>query len=269
MIHTDPLAACLPKANQSRPGPAWSPAPSSPARPRSAAARPGPAWRRSCRFTAAAAPAGHSVGHGLARRRHLPGAPGSPAGPGDRSWARTGQAPRSSGPEPPLKSPIPSLGPPATISGQHSPEQDITRAAAHDRRGRPGQPGHRRLQPGGERGRRGELSASAPSACCGSPASRSACCAAWSPWKARLPLWSSRAGIERGRGSWPSGVVSQVRARSTRSGRQEPAYYSIVLAGLAASLGVIASTLPLLERITGPENRQQRMIRPEAEMWTS
>ncbi len=30
-------------------------------------------------------------------------------------------------------------------------------------------------------------------------------------------------------------------------------YYLIVAAGLAASLGVIASTLPLLTRITGPE----------------
>jgi hypothetical protein len=30
-------------------------------------------------------------------------------------------------------------------------------------------------------------------------------------------------------------------------------YYVIVVAGLAASLGIIASTLPLLERITGPE----------------
>ena len=30
-------------------------------------------------------------------------------------------------------------------------------------------------------------------------------------------------------------------------------YYLIVFAGLAASLGVIASTLPLLQRITGPE----------------
>jgi hypothetical protein len=30
-------------------------------------------------------------------------------------------------------------------------------------------------------------------------------------------------------------------------------YYLIVAAGLVASLGVIASTLPLLERITGPE----------------
>jgi predicted lysophospholipase L1 biosynthesis ABC-type transport system permease subunit len=30
-------------------------------------------------------------------------------------------------------------------------------------------------------------------------------------------------------------------------------YYLVVLAGLAASLGVIASTLPLLRRITGPE----------------
>ena len=30
-------------------------------------------------------------------------------------------------------------------------------------------------------------------------------------------------------------------------------YYLIVLAGLAASLAVIACTLPLLERITGPE----------------
>jgi len=32
-----------------------------------------------------------------------------------------------------------------------------------------------------------------------------------------------------------------------------PGYYLIVLAGLAASLAIIASTLPLLSRITGPE----------------
>jgi hypothetical protein len=30
-------------------------------------------------------------------------------------------------------------------------------------------------------------------------------------------------------------------------------YYAIVLTGLVASLGVIASTMPLLRRITGPE----------------
>jgi hypothetical protein len=30
-------------------------------------------------------------------------------------------------------------------------------------------------------------------------------------------------------------------------------YYLIVLVGLVASLGIIGSTLPLLERITGPE----------------
>jgi hypothetical protein len=30
-------------------------------------------------------------------------------------------------------------------------------------------------------------------------------------------------------------------------------YYLIVLAGLVASLGIIASILPLLQRITGPE----------------
>jgi hypothetical protein len=32
-----------------------------------------------------------------------------------------------------------------------------------------------------------------------------------------------------------------------------PGYYLIVAAGLAASLGIIAATLPLLGRITGPE----------------
>jgi hypothetical protein len=31
------------------------------------------------------------------------------------------------------------------------------------------------------------------------------------------------------------------------------AYYVIVLAGLAASLGVIASALPVIQRVTGPE----------------
>jgi ABC-type uncharacterized transport system permease subunit len=30
-------------------------------------------------------------------------------------------------------------------------------------------------------------------------------------------------------------------------------YYGIVVAGLAAALGIIAATLPLLKRITGPE----------------
>ena len=32
-----------------------------------------------------------------------------------------------------------------------------------------------------------------------------------------------------------------------------PGYYLVVIAGLAASLAVIASTMPLLRRITGPE----------------
>jgi predicted lysophospholipase L1 biosynthesis ABC-type transport system permease subunit len=32
-----------------------------------------------------------------------------------------------------------------------------------------------------------------------------------------------------------------------------PAYYALVAAGLVTSLGIIASTLPLLKRITGPE----------------
>jgi hypothetical protein len=32
-----------------------------------------------------------------------------------------------------------------------------------------------------------------------------------------------------------------------------PGYYLIVLAGLVISLAIIASTLPLLERLTGPE----------------
>ena len=31
------------------------------------------------------------------------------------------------------------------------------------------------------------------------------------------------------------------------------AYYAVVVAGLVACLAIIASTLPLLERITGPE----------------
>lgn len=30
-------------------------------------------------------------------------------------------------------------------------------------------------------------------------------------------------------------------------------YYLLILAGIVASLGLIASTLPLLKRITGPE----------------
>jgi hypothetical protein len=32
-----------------------------------------------------------------------------------------------------------------------------------------------------------------------------------------------------------------------------PGYYLIVIGGLGASLAIIASTLPLLNRITGPE----------------
>ena len=33
----------------------------------------------------------------------------------------------------------------------------------------------------------------------------------------------------------------------------EPRFFVIIVVGLATCLGVIASTLPLLERITGPE----------------
>jgi hypothetical protein len=40
------------------------------------------------------------------------------------------------------------------------------------------------------------------------------------------------------------------------------AYYVIVLAGLAASLGIIVSTLPLLRRITGPETARNQPRKP-------
>ena len=33
----------------------------------------------------------------------------------------------------------------------------------------------------------------------------------------------------------------------------EPVFYGIVMAGLVACLGIISATLPVLERITGPE----------------
>lgn len=33
----------------------------------------------------------------------------------------------------------------------------------------------------------------------------------------------------------------------------DAAYYLIIAAGIAASLGIIAATFPLLRRITGPE----------------
>ena len=45
-------------------------------------------------------------------------------------------------------------------------------------------------------------------------------------------------------------VKSQMRYTLARPG---VSYYLIVAAGLLASLGIIASTLPLLRRITGPE----------------
>jgi hypothetical protein len=35
-------------------------------------------------------------------------------------------------------------------------------------------------------------------------------------------------------------------------------YYLVILAGLAASLAVIASTMPLLRRITGPETARNQ-----------
>ena len=40
-----------------------------------------------------------------------------------------------------------------------------------------------------------------------------------------------------------------------------PAYYVIVGVGLLASLGIIASTLLMLRRITGPGNRPRRLTR--------
>jgi len=45
---------------------------------------------------------------------------------------------------------------------------------------------------------------------------------------------------------WPGTAAETLRAPG-------PGYYLIVLAGLTISLGVIASTFPLLDRITGPE----------------
>ncbi len=51
-------------------------------------------------------------------------------------------------------------------------------------------------------------------------------------------------------------LASDLFLRSELSESLRPpgiAYYAIVLGGLAASLGVIAATFPLLDRITGPE----------------
>jgi hypothetical protein len=51
-------------------------------------------------------------------------------------------------------------------------------------------------------------------------------------------------------------LASQLFLRSELSESLRPpgiAYYAIVLGGLAAALGVIAATFPLLDRITGPE----------------
>jgi hypothetical protein len=51
-------------------------------------------------------------------------------------------------------------------------------------------------------------------------------------------------------------LASDLFLRSELSESLQPpgiAYYVIVLAGLAVSLGVIAATFPLLNRITGPE----------------
>jgi hypothetical protein len=42
------------------------------------------------------------------------------------------------------------------------------------------------------------------------------------------------------------------------------AYYTTVYAGLTASLGVIASTLPLLKRITGARDGKERTTRRPA-----
>ena len=54
----------------------------------------------------------------------------------------------------------------------------------------------------------------------------------------------------------PRLVAAQLFLRAQMNSTLRPpgvAYYVIVLAGIAVSLGIIASTLPLLERITGPE----------------
>jgi hypothetical protein len=49
-------------------------------------------------------------------------------------------------------------------------------------------------------------------------------------------------------------ALLSVRAQLERSlAAPGVAYYLVVAAGLAASLAVVASTLPLLERTTGPE----------------
>jgi hypothetical protein len=50
-------------------------------------------------------------------------------------------------------------------------------------------------------------------------------------------------------------VTAPPPASRAAPGRRPPGaeYYVIVLAGLAVSLGIIASTFPVLDRITGPE----------------
>ena len=61
-----------------------------------------------------------------------------------------------------------------------------------------------------------------------------------------------------GWGSWPPRCSSSPSS-ATRSSPPGAGYYLIVLAGLAASLGIIASTLPLLRPDHRAGNRPQRV----------
>jgi hypothetical protein len=75
-------------------------------------------------------------------------------------------------------------------------------------------------------------------------------------FRVRIPvIWQEF--IEATRGSRPRRLPGRtaVPARSTRPNPVAPGpqYYLIVALGLVAALAILASTLPMLSRITGPE----------------
>src|SRR6266542_2459584 len=159
-------------------------------------------------------------------------------------------SPRASAHRPGGRLPQPATDSRHVRRDRHLVPADHHRGAADRERGHRRQPGHRRLQPGRQRHRGNQRPEAAPQ-----PAAPR-----WCPLRVLRRMVVLEAAVpllvisvfSAGLGFLAAGLfLSSQLGYSLRPPGVD--YYLLVLGGIVVSLAVIASTLPLIERIAGPE----------------
>ena len=130
----------------------------------------------------------------------------------------------------------------------------LDQLAAAGQRGHPGQPADRRLQPRGQRRRRPHRPQAAVQPAAADRRAAARCCAAVVALESAVPLLLSPRWPIGSRASWPPHLFLRAQLDYDAAARPAPGYYADRRsAGWSPRSAIIASTLPLLRRITGPE----------------